>query len=299
MFTRYRQRCPWLDHLVRAGQAYLTNHGDHYAAAITYFSVLSLVPLLMVAFAVVAFVLAGNPQLLNELKGEIGSAVPALADTLNPVIDEAIQSRSSVGILGLLLALYSGLGWMGNLRDALTAQWGSAHSEQAESFLRTKLLDLLRLGGLGLALIVSFALTGAGTAFAGFLLNLVGLADVGWARAVFRLITLALSLAGMWLVFLWVLARLPREPVTLRSAMRAAVLGAIGFEVLKQVFASYLGSLSGSPTGQLFGPIVGLMVFAFFVSRFLLFITAWAATAPENRDANSGSSLMRDGAPTV
>nr|MBA3574034.1 inner membrane protein YhjD [Pseudonocardiales bacterium] len=47
LLERYRQRYPWFDHLVRAGEAYLSHHGDHYAAAITYFSVLSLVPLLM------------------------------------------------------------------------------------------------------------------------------------------------------------------------------------------------------------------------------------------------------------
>ena len=47
-----RARYPWLDHLVRAGTRYTDHHGDHYAAAITFFSILSLVPLLMIAFAV-------------------------------------------------------------------------------------------------------------------------------------------------------------------------------------------------------------------------------------------------------
>lgn len=282
MLDRYRQRYPWLDHLVRAGQTYTRNNGDHYAAAITYFSVLSLVPLLMIAFAAAAFVLAGNQQLLTELQEQIRTAAPTgLGQTLNQVIDEAIASRNSVGILGLLLALYTGLGWMTNLREALTAQWEQRH--EPEGFLRAKLLDLLALLGLGLALVVSFGLTGAGTAFAGVLLDLAGLGHLFWARLVFYVLAIVLSLVGMWLVFLWVIARLPREPVTLRSAMRAAVLGAVGFELLKQVFAIYLNSVSSSPTGRLFGPIIGLMVFAYFVSRFLLFVTAWAATTRENR----------------
>ncbi|MGH3979480.1 MAG: inner membrane protein YhjD [Pseudonocardiaceae bacterium] len=281
MLDRYRQRYPWLDHLVRAGQAYVTNNGDHYAAAITYFSVLSLVPLLMIAFAVAAFVLAGNQQLLGELQQQIGAAAPpGLGDTLNAVVTEAIESRNGVGILGLLVAFYSGLGWMGNLREALTAQWGQPH--EPEGFVRTKVFDLLALLGLGLALVVSFGITGAGTQFAGILLDFVGLGGMLWARLLFYLLALLLSLGGMWLVFLWVIARLPREPVTLRSAARAAVFGAVGFELLKQVFAIYLGTVTGSPAGQLFGPVIGLMVFAFFVSRFLLFVTAWAATAREN-----------------
>lgn len=291
MLQRYRDRYPWLDHLVRAGGAYTTNNGDHYAAAITYFSVLALVPLLMIAFAAGAFVLAGNQELLDQLKAQIEEAAPpGLGSTLAPVIDQAIDARGSVGILGLLGALYSGLGWMGNLREALSAQW--VQPPEPDGFLRTKLWDLLALLGLGFALVVSFAVTGAGTAFADVLLDLVGLSGFWWAQWLFFLLALALSVAGMWLVFLWVIARLPRQPVVLRAAIKAALLAAVGFEVLKQVFAIYLGQVSSSPTGQLFGPVIGVMVFAFFVSRFILFTTAWAATAPEQlqeSDAEEGT----------
>lgn len=280
---RYRQRYRWFDHLMRAGEAYSANNGDHYAAAITYFSVLSLVPLMMLSFAAMGFVLAGNPQLLDYLQDQIRTTAPGgVGELLNDVIQVAIDSRSSVGIVGLLVATYSGLGWMGNLRDALTAQW--AQPPESVGFLRTKMVDLLALLGLGLALVVSFTVTGGGTQFTGLLLNLVGLADVFWARLVVRLLAVVLSLTGMWLVFLWVLARLPRKPVTLSSAMRAAVLAAVGFELLKQAFAIYLDTVSNRPTGQVFGPVIGLMVFAFFVSRFMLFVTAWAATAKENRE---------------
>lgn len=283
IFERFRLRYPWLDRLVRAGQSYTAHHGDHYAAAITFFSVLSLVPMLMIAFAVAGFVLAGNPELLRQLREQIHTAAPAgLGGTFNGVIEGAIASRGGVGIVGLLGALYSGLGWMGNLREALTAQWRSTSGEQppeSGSFLRTKVFDLLALLGLGAALVVSFALTGIGTGFATAVLNLIGLGQLPGARLVLTGLAVVASVAGMWLVFLWVIARLPRQPVPLRRAMRAAWFGAVGFEVLKQAFAIYLDSVTASPTGKLFGPVIGLMVFAYFVSRFLLFLTAWAAVA--------------------
>ena len=56
----------WLDHIVRAGTRYTERHGDHYAAAVTFFSVLSLVPLMMIAFAVAGYVLFFNPALLKS-----------------------------------------------------------------------------------------------------------------------------------------------------------------------------------------------------------------------------------------
>lgn len=279
--TRQRARRPWLDHVVRAGEAFGERNGNHYAAAITYFSVLSIFPLLMIAFAVAGFVLAGNAQQLAELKNGITEAVPSgLSPTINEVIDESIKQRNAVGVIGLLAAVYSGLGWMSNLRDALTAQWGQEHRQRP--FLRTALSDLLSLLGLGLALIVSFGLTAVGGGLGRSLLSLVGLDDDSWALFLLGVASVVLGLFANWLVFLWVLSRLPREKVGVRSAMKGAVAAAVGFEVLKQGFTIYLGIVLESPAGSVFGPIIGLLLFANLVSRFLLFITAWTATAREN-----------------
>src|ERR687898_1894040 len=109
--TRVRMRHAWLDHLVRAGERYTETHGNHYAAAITYFSVLALVPLLMVAFASVTLVLVSKPELLAQLKSEIGRALPVgLDQSVDRVVDQAISSATTVGVIGLLFALVAGLG---------------------------------------------------------------------------------------------------------------------------------------------------------------------------------------------
>jgi membrane protein len=180
--ARLRARHAWLDHLVRAGERYTDTHGNHYAAAITYFSVLALVPLLMVAFASVALVLASNPALLARLKAEIGKALPAgLAQTLSPVIDQAITSATTVGVIGLLFALVTGLGWMTNFRDALSVQWGQGRHTPT-SYLRRLGSDLASLIGLDLAIVVSFGLTAfVGGGFARQLLGYLGLGGAGWA----------------------------------------------------------------------------------------------------------------------
>ena len=93
---------------------------------------------------------------------------------------------------------------------------------------------------------------------------------------------LLLGLLANWLIFLWVIARLPRQHVTLRSAVQAALFGAVGFEALKVIMTYYLSSVTASPSGAVCGSFLGLLVFVFFASRFVLFVTAWAATAREN-----------------
>ncbi len=281
---KWRQKYAWLDHIVLAYERFTERYGTHYAAAVTYFSVLSLVPILMIGFAIAGFVLQSQPELLASLRASIAEAVPdqQLSGQINEAVNTALDSKGTVGIIGLLGAAYSGLGWMSNLRDALTAQWG--HAKENLPFFGTLWRDLLSLIGLGLAIVLSFGITAAGTGFAEQMLDWMGLENAGWAHVLLRIGTIILSLLANWMVFLWVLARLPRKPVGWRSALRGAFAAAIGFEVLKQAATLFLSFVTSSPTSAAFGSVVGVLVFANLVAQFLLFIAAWTATARENRE---------------
>ncbi|MEV6829845.1 inner membrane protein YhjD [Amycolatopsis sp. NPDC051102] len=281
LLPRLKRKYPWLDHLIRANDAFTERYGNHYAAAITYFSVLSVIPILMVAFAVVGLVVNNDPDIIRQIRDNIQHSVPGGLQTLvTGIVDAALKSGSGIGIFGLLIALYSGIGWMANLRDALTAQWGQ--EKQAQPFLKQTAKDLVALVGLGVALVVSFALTAIGGGVGHFLLKLVGLDQAAWANFLLRVATIVLGLAANTLVFLWVIARLPRERVALRSAVKGAVFASVGFVILQQAATVYLASVTKSPAFALFGPVIGLLVFANLVSRFLLLVTAWTATAAEN-----------------
>ncbi len=112
--------------------------GNQFGAAITYFSFLSMIPILMVSFAAAGFVLASHPTLLQDIFNKILTNVSdqTLATTLKSTINTAVQQRTTVGIVGLLIALYSGVNWMGNLREAIRAQsrdvWERRPQDQGE-----------------------------------------------------------------------------------------------------------------------------------------------------------------------
>ncbi|MBV9843868.1 MAG: YihY/virulence factor BrkB family protein [Kutzneria sp.] len=276
-----RAEYPWLDHLARAGARYGERYGDHYAASITYYSVLSLIPMLMLGFSVAGYVLAGDTTLLVKLKDGVVAAVPGeLGGQLATIVDKMVDARGSMGIVGLLAAAYSGLGWMTSLRDALTAQWTRSRPELP--ILRTAVKDLLALIGLGLSLLVSLGIAAIGTSVGTSLLDFVGLTGSGPAGVLLTIGSLVLGLLTSWLIFLWVLSGLPRVMVGVRSAVRGAVAGAVGFEVLKQVGNVYLQLIKGSPAFSVLGTVLGLLVFINLVSRLLVFVTAWTATAREN-----------------
>ncbi|MEV4236924.1 MULTISPECIES: inner membrane protein YhjD [unclassified Nocardia] len=276
------QSRPWLDHLIRAGGNYQRQRGDYYAAGITYFTVLSLFPMLMVAFAIAGSVLSGDPEMLTEVRNKIIENIPgSLGGQLNDLIDQAVRSRGTVGTLGLLVGVYTGLGWMANLRAALTEQWEQKTPEG--NWFLSKLSDLGALIGLGLAFVVSIGLsTLASSTLGARLLKTFRLSELPGARLILVLISILLGFLASWAVFVWVIARLPREPVTLRSAARAAAIAAVVFEIFKYVASFYLQMVLHSPAGAVFGSIIGLMVFSYTTYRIILFATAWAATASEN-----------------
>lgn len=277
-----REKYGWFDHLARMIDRYVNNHGYHFAASITYFSVLSLVPLLMVLLAAAGFVLSGQPVLLRELRVGILAVVPgALGPLMNKLVDNVIDHSVKLGIFGLIVGLYSGWNWMNALRDALTGMWDQRKPDLP--LLRTIVKDLAALGSLGLAILISFGLTEAGAALGGWLLRLLGWSGYGWAEVGLQVASVVLALIADWLVFCWVLAKLPREAVPMRLAMRGAAAAAITFEILKRVANLYLNALGRSPIGVTFGSLVGLLVFVYLVSRVLILAAAWTATAqPEH-----------------
>lgn len=279
---RKRAAWPWFDHLMRAANRYMTERGDHYAAAITYFTVLSLFPLLMVAFSIAGFVLAGDTNLMSQLKDQIADAVPGnMGDTISDLVDTAVHSRGTVGIIGLLGALYTGLGWMAHLRAALTEQWDQ--TGPPPKFVAKKLHDLGAMIGLGIALVITLGVSAIGSASVGkHILKWMHLYTLPGAQAVLTVVSVAIGIAASWVLFVWVIARLPREHVPMRSAFKGALLAAIVFEIFKRVAVIYLAKIVNGPAGATFGPIIGIMVFAYMTSRIALFATAFAATSPES-----------------
>ncbi len=73
-------------------------------------------------------------------------------------------------------------------------------------------------------------------------LEWLGLQDLPGMSIVLRVASILVSLLISWLLFTWMIARLPRESVSFRSAARAGLMVAVAFEIFKQVASIYLKS---------------------------------------------------------
>ncbi|MDI3314761.1 MAG: inner membrane protein YhjD [Mycobacterium sp.] len=278
---RLRARYGWIDHAIRANERYNDRKGNFYAAGLAYYTIFALFPLLMVGFAIAGFILARRPDLLAEIDNRIRSSVSGdLGHQLTDVVGLAIASRTSVGVIGLIVAAWAGLGWMANLREALSQMW--KQPTRPTGFVRTNLSDLAAMTCAVVVILATVALTALGDA-AGMakVLRWLGVPDFPVLGGFLRAASLVVSWLVSWLLFTWVIARLPREAISFNSSIRAGLIAAVGFELFKQVASIYLRMVLRSPAGVTFGPVVGLMVFAYLTARLVLFATAWAATSPD------------------
>ncbi|HEI6966168.1 inner membrane protein YhjD [Yersinia enterocolitica] len=283
------KKYPAVAHLIRATDRFNDRLGSQFGAAITYFSFLSLIPILMVSFAAVGFVLASNPDLLAELINKIVNTIsdPSLAATLKNTVNTAIQQRTTVGLTGLAIALYSGISWMGNLREAIRAQsrdiWERNPQDQ-EKFYYRYARDFVSLIGLVVALIITLSLTSIAGAAQSAIVNALGLGDIEWLRPAMTLIAMSISIAANYLLFLWIFWILPRHKPKKKALLRGTLIAAIGFEIIKFIMTMMLPRLASSPSGAAFGSVIGLMAFFYFFARLTLFCAAWIATAQYAED---------------
>jgi membrane protein len=283
VLDRLRARFGWFDHVMRAYQRFDDGNGGFFAAGLTYYTIFALFPLLMVGFAVVGFALSRRPELLSQIDNHIRAAVPSqFGQQLVDLMNSAIGARASVGVIGLATGAWAGLGWMSHLRAALTGMWWEQQPD-SRGYVRTKLSDLLAIVGTFLVILATLGLSALSHAAPmSAALRWLGIPEYSAFAVIFQVGSILVSLLVSWLLFTWMIARLPRGSVDLVESMRAALIAAIGFELFKQVGGIYLQKVLGSPAGAAFGPVLGLMVFAYVTAYLVLFSAAWAATASED-----------------
>ncbi len=279
-FARVRARSRLVDHLARALAHYSAVLGSQLAAAATYFGFLSFFPLVALAFAVLGYVVAYVPEAEEAATKALAEVLPGMLGSGPGKINvQAIASRKTdVGIIGLVVLLYSGLGWVSALRTALQAVFDVV-SEEKRKFIAGKAFDILVLVVVGLVLMIS---VGLGTAVTGFTGTVVRLLGVGHIPGAFLLVLGASILVGIGantLVFFALYRLLPKHNVAARWVWQGALIAGIGFEVLKQAASLVIGQVTSNPLYGTFAIMVALLVWINYFDRLAVLGAAWAAVA--------------------
>jgi membrane protein len=125
--------------------SFYDDQATHHAAALTYYALMSLFPMLLLAVSLLG-VLGGYPSTYNAIVGHLHGVVPAV--TLAPLkaaVKAALKSRGTAAaalVLAMVTALYGGTGYLEAARRALNVVF---EAPRGRSFVRRKLTDVASL----------------------------------------------------------------------------------------------------------------------------------------------------------
>lgn len=274
-----RERSRLLDHVVRTVLHYNEVQGTMQAGAMTYFGFLSFFPVLALAFFVVGYVGRVYPDARENLTKALESVLPALVREGMSL--QSIQNAAgTLGLLGLLGVLYAGLGWLSATRTALEATF-EVPSRGIQGLLLGKLWDLVTIVVIGFTLLLSVAVSSLATTFSNDLIDWVGLSvDLEW---LVRLLGLAVAFLASAVLFFALFKLLARPTLPDRSLWSGALVGALGFELLKFISNELLGTTKSQPAFQVFGIALILIIWINYFSRVIVLAASWAFTARHAR----------------
>ncbi|KUO21707.1 YihY/virulence factor BrkB family protein [Streptomyces dysideae] len=254
------------------------------AAAMTFTSFVALFPMLAVAAAIAAATLSKEQQ--DKLEDKIAEQVPGISDQLN--IGGLVENAGTVGLIAGALLLFTGIGWVGSVRECLRAVWELPDDEENPVLRKAK--DAGVLVGLGGAVLVTLAASTVASAMVGWITERIGIDEGGWGGVLLRIVAFAVAVAADFLLLLYVLTLLPGVEPPRRRLMVAALIGAIGFELLKVLLSGYMQGVAGKSMYGAFGVPVALLLWINFTMKLVVFCAAWTATeskedAPDAPDA--------------
>ncbi|MBK3574068.1 YihY/virulence factor BrkB family protein [Streptomyces sp. MBT65] len=252
------------------------------SAAMTFISFIALFPLLTVAAAIAAATLSTDQQ--HELQDKIAEQVPGISDQLN--IGSLVDNAGTVGLIAGAVLLFTGIGWVGSMRECLRAVWELP--DRDENPLLRKLIDTGVLIGLGGAVLATIAVSTVASALVDWINGELGIAQGGWGGILLRIAAFAVAVLADFLLLLYVLTLLPGVEPPRRRLFVAALIGAVGFELLKLLLSGYIQGVAAKSMYGAFGVPVALLLWMNFTSKLVLFCAAWTATPskddPEDDD---------------
>ncbi len=269
---------------LRAWDQYSSARGNLLAGGIAYVALFSLFPALAIGFTVFAWVLGDNVELQQQVVDYINNAfgdeiigmragqgfvsVPQLVQG-----DDARDVLTTTGVIALAVLLFTGLGWIDGLRQGIRAVFGLA---RLPGPVVKKMLDVVVLLVLGLLVLASVVVSLTLSTASRQALDLLGI-DSPMARVLVQVVIEVSSVAVDVALFLTFFRLLARVAVPVRALLSAAIIGAVGLQLLKWGSGLLMRQASGNAFLASVAIVIGLLLWLNLVGRLTLFSAAWAA----------------------
>jgi membrane protein len=269
----------------RALREFVSDSCPQRAAAISYYALLSLFPLVILAVGAFGLALdsdAAREQVIDFVLDRVPLRPDAGRRDLRELLASVTDDSTGFGLVGAGGLLFAASGVMGAIRHGLNAAWDVRDPRPP---LQGKLIDVVLVLGFGLIATVSLGLSLAVRLSASLADNVgdalgtgVPITLVAWAG---NLVPVALSLVIFTLLFRVVPASAPR----LRDTWPGVLVAVAGFEAAKAGFSLYLHNFSRYDVIYAsLGSVIAFIVFVWVAANVLLLGAEVASEFAEARD---------------
>jgi len=253
-------------------QEWLQDKAPQLGAALAYYTVFSLAPLILVLLAIIGFLFRDDPAgAWNKITQQMSYFLdPSALQVVQNIAQKASQPGKSViaTIIGVALALFGASGVFGQLQDALNTIWGvkAKPGTGIWGFLRARFLSFAMVAGICFLLLVSLAIEALLKGFSHYVQSVVP-GGIVIALTVY----LVFDFAVVVLLFAMIFKFLPDVKIQWRDVWIGAVMTAIFFGIGKWALGLYLSSgAAGSAYGAA-GSLITLLLWVYYSSQILLF----------------------------
>jgi membrane protein len=245
---------------------------DRMAAALAYYTLFSIAPLLVIAVAVAGAVFgqeAARGEIVTQIQGLLGKAgaevvQAALANTQNPQAGNGIVPS----IVSGLALLFGASGVFVQLQDSLNAVWNVEPSPQAgvKAVVRKRIFSFAMVITIGFILMVSLVVSAGLAALSTFTNQLFPALAVFW-----KLFNLAISLGVFTLLFALIYKYLPDIRIAWRDVFIGAFFTSVLFSIGKELLGLYLGNGAFGSTYGAAGSLVTVLAWIYYSVQIMLF----------------------------
>ena len=251
---------------------WLEDKAPQLGAALAYYTVFSLAPLVLVLLAVVGLIFRNDPGgAWNKITEQMSYFLDKSAvEVVQNIAQKAAQPNKSLlaTIIGILLALFGASGVFGQLQDALNTIWGvkAKPGGGVWGFLRSRFLSFAMVGGVCFLLLVSLTLESMLKGFSHYIQGALP-GGIVIAMAVYWIFDLAVVI----LLFAIIFKFLPDAKIQWRDVWIGAGMTAIFFAIGKWALGLYLGSGSAASAYGAASSLITLLLWVYYSSQILLF----------------------------
>lgn len=239
-------------------------------AALAYYTIFSIGPLLLIAVAIASFVFAdAQGQIVSKIQGVVGKES---ADVIAQTMNNANKSGANIfaTVIGIVTLLLGASGVFGQLKDALNTIWEvqPKPGQGLLATLRERFLSFTMVLGTGFLLMVSLILSAAAAALSDFLKSFLPGGDI-----IGFIISLIVSLLVTSVMFMLLFKFLPDVKIAWGDVWIGGLVTAILFIVGQFALGLYIGS---GAVGTSFGAVSSLVIILVWIyySTQILFLGA-------------------------